>query len=156
MSTTPTKVAEPGSGAAAIGKSVVVKGQLYSREDLYIDGEVDGAIEVQEHRLTVGPNGRVKASVQAREVILRGTVHGDIVAMDRIDIRKDAKVAGDMKTRRILIEDGAFFKGTVDMVGAAPSSQPAVSGSAQASLTPPVAAPASAGKNSAAAAAARK
>jgi len=116
MSTTPSKISEPGSGAAAIGKSVVVKGHIYSREDLYVDGEVEGTIEVQEHRLTVGPNGRVKATVKAREVIVRGTVHGDIVAGDKIDIRKEAKLVGDLKTARIVIEDGAFFKGSVDIV----------------------------------------
>jgi len=116
MSTTPTRISEPGGGAAAIGKSVVVKGQIYSREDLYVDGEVEGTIEVQEHRLTVGPNGRVKAAVKAREVIVRGTMHGDIVAGDRIDIRKEAKLVGDLKTARIVIEDGAFFKGSVDIV----------------------------------------
>ncbi len=116
MSTSPTKIAEPGGGAAAIGKSVVVKGQIYSREDLYVDGEVEGTIEVQEHRLTVGPNGRVRAAIKARDVIIRGTVHGNIESRDRIDIRKEAKVAGDLKTSRIIIEDGAYFKGSVDII----------------------------------------
>jgi len=117
LSTTPTRVSEPGGGGkAAVGKSVVVKGDIYSREDLYVDGEVAGNIEVQEHCLTVGPNGRVKANIKAREVVLRGTVHGDIHASDRIDIRKDAKVAGDLKTGRIVIEDGAYFKGSVDII----------------------------------------
>ncbi len=116
MQTAPTKVSGPGSGAAAIGKSVVVKGDIYSREDLYVDGEVEGTIEVQEHRLTVGPNGRVKATVKAREAVIRGTVHGDIEATDRIDIRKDAKVVGDLQTTRIAVEEGAYFKGSVDVV----------------------------------------
>ncbi len=116
MQTTPTKVSGPASGAAAIGKSVVVKGDIYSREDLYVDGEVEGAIEVQEHRLTVGPNGRVKANVRAREAVIRGTVHGDIEAADRIDIRKEAKVVGDLRTTRIAVEEGAYFKGSVDVV----------------------------------------
>ncbi len=116
MQTTPTKVSSPASGAAAIGKSVVVKGNIYSREDLYVDGEVEGTIEVQEHRLTVGPNGRVKAAVRAREAVIRGTVHGDIEASDRIDIRKEAKVVGDLRTTRIAIEEGAYFKGSVDVV----------------------------------------
>ncbi len=116
MQTTPTKVSSPASGAAAIGKSVVVKGDIYSREDLYVDGEVEGTIEVQEHRLTVGPNGRVKAAVRAREAVIRGTVHGDIEAIDRIDVRKEAKVVGDLRTTRIAIEEGAYFKGSVDVV----------------------------------------
>lgn len=115
IQTAPTKVVEPGGGAAAIGKSVVVKGQIFSREDLYVDGEVDGSIEVQEHKLTVGPNGRVKATIQAREVVVRGAVHGDVDAGDRVEIRREAKVVGDLRTGRILIEDGAFFKGSVDM-----------------------------------------
>jgi len=117
LSTAPTRVSEPGGGGrAAVGKSVVVKGDIYSREDLYVDGEVDGNIEVQEHCLTVGPNGRVKANIKARAVVLHGTVHGNIHAGDKIDIRKDAKVAGDLKAGRIVIEDGAYFKGSVDIV----------------------------------------
>ncbi len=116
MSTTPTKISEPGSGAAAIGKSVVVKGQIYSREDLYVDGEVEGTIEVQEHRLTVGPNGKVQAAVKAREVVVRGTVHGNMEVGEKIDIRRDGKLVGDLKTSRIVIEDGAYFKGSVDIV----------------------------------------
>lgn len=117
MSTTPTRVSEPGGGnAAAVGKSVIVKGSIYSREDLYVDGEVEGAIEVQEHRLTVGPNGRVKANIKAREAVIQGTVHGDILAGDKADIRKDAKVSGDIRTARIMIEDGAYIKGNIDIV----------------------------------------
>ena len=116
MSTIPTKIVEPGGGAAAIGKSVVVKGQIYSREDLFVDGEVEGTIEVQEHRLTVGPNGRVKANVKARNVIIHGTMHGNVEASEKIDIRKEAKIVGDLRTSRVVIEDGAYFKGGVDIV----------------------------------------
>lgn len=117
MSTSPTRVSEPGGGGrAAVGKSVVVNGDIYSREDLYVDGEVTGNIEVQEYCLTVGPNGRVKANIKAREVVLNGTVHGDINAIDKVEIRRDAKVAGDIKTGRIVIEDGAYFKGSVDIL----------------------------------------
>jgi cytoskeletal protein CcmA (bactofilin family) len=116
MSTTPTRIVEPGGGAAAIGKSVFVNGQIHSREDLYIDGEVSGNVEVQEHRLTVGPNGKVEATIKAREVVIRGTVHGDIESGDKVDIRKEAKVTGDVRTARIMIEDGAYFKGKVDVI----------------------------------------
>ncbi|MCP5109472.1 MAG: polymer-forming cytoskeletal protein [bacterium] len=117
MSTTPTRVSEPGGGnSAAVGKSVIVKGSIHSREDLYVDGEVEGTIEVQEHRLTVGPNGRVKAHIKAREVVIRGTVHGDILAGGKVEIRKDAKATSDVKTARIVIEDGAYFKGNIDIV----------------------------------------
>ena len=116
MSTSPTKISEPGNGAAAIGKSVVVKGQIYSREDLYVDGEVEGTIEVQEHCLTVGPNGRVKAGLTAREVQVHGTVHGNMEGSEKIAIHKEAKVVGDIRSARLIIEDGAYFKGSVDMV----------------------------------------
>ena len=102
-------------GPAVIGKSVMVKGQIYSREDLTIDGEVDGSVELQEHRLTVGPHGKLQAGVKAREIVVLGTIHGNVEASDKIDIRKDAKLVGDIKTARIVIEDGAYFKGSIDI-----------------------------------------
>ena len=83
-----------------------------------IDGEVEGTIEMQEHRLTIGLNGKVRASVKAREVIVLGTLHGNVETGDRIDIRKEAKLVGDIRTARIVIEDGAYFKGNVDIVRA--------------------------------------
>ncbi|MCL5743550.1 MAG: polymer-forming cytoskeletal protein [Acidobacteria bacterium] len=104
-------------GTASIGKSVIVKGNIYSREDLFIDGELDGAIELQEHRLTIGANGKVASnSVKAREIVVLGTIHGNVEASDKIEIRKDAKLVGDIKTARIVIEDGAYFKGSIDIV----------------------------------------
>lgn len=105
-------------GAAIIGKSVVLKGQIYGREDVTIDGEVEGTVELQEHRLTVGPNGKVVATIKAREIVVLGTVHGNIETREKIDIRKDAKVVGDIRTARIVIEDGAYFKGSIDIVRA--------------------------------------
>jgi len=117
MSTLPScGVEHENSRVAAIGKSVIVKGQIYGREDLYIDGEVDGAIEMQEHRLTIGPNGRVQAGIKAREVVVLGSVHGNVETGDKIEIRKDAKLVGDIKTMRIVIEDGAYFKGSIDII----------------------------------------
>ncbi len=101
-----------------LGKSVIVKGQIFSREDLTIDGEVEGTVELQEHRLTVGPNGKVLASVKAREIVVLGTIHGNVETTDKIDIRKEAKLVGDIKTARIVIEDGAYFKGNIDIVRA--------------------------------------
>jgi cytoskeletal protein CcmA (bactofilin family) len=94
----------------------MVKGQIHSREDLTIDGEVEGTVELTEHRLTVGPNGRVQAGIKAREIVVLGAVHGNVEATDKIDIRKDAKLIGDIKTARIVIEDGAYFKGSIDIV----------------------------------------
>ena len=103
-------------GSAVLGKSVIVKGQIFSREDLTIDGEVEGTVELQEHRLTVGPNGKVIATIKAREICIIGSVNGNIEATDKIDIRKDAKLVGDIRTARIVIEDGAYFKGNIDII----------------------------------------
>ncbi len=132
----PTRVSEPGGGAAALGKSVVVKGQIYSREDLYLDGEVDGTIEVQDHRLTIGPNGRVRAAIKAREVVVRGTVHGDVFVSEKVEIRRDAKLVGDLKTARIAIEDGAYFKGSIDIIRQE-AARPAAVAVAKAPVSPP-------------------
>ena len=107
-----------------LGKSVMVKGQIFSREDLTIDGEVEGTLELQEHRLTVGPNGKVVASVKAREVVVLGTIHGNVETSDRIDIRRDAKLVGDIRTARIVIEDGAYFKGNIDIIRAEAKPEP--------------------------------
>jgi len=124
-------------GPAVIGKSVMIKGQIFSREDLTIDGEIDGSVELHEHRLTVGPNGKLQAGVKAREVVVLGTIHGNVDASDKIDIRKDAKLVGDIKTARIVIEDGAYFKGNIDIVRAeAPRPVPQASPKPQAVPAP--------------------
>ena len=139
MSTLPGRIPEPHAdhsprGVAVLGKSVMVKGQIFSREDLTIDGEVEGTVELQENRLTVGPNGRVQATVKAREIVVLGTVHGNVEASDKIDIRKEAKLVGDIRTQRIVIEDGAYFKGSIDITK--PEAKPAPAPKPQ-----PVAAP---------------
>jgi cytoskeletal protein CcmA (bactofilin family) len=122
MSTLPSRLNEPRPetqrGGAILGKSVIVKGQIHGREDLTIDGEVEGTVELQEHRLTIGPNGRVVATIKAREVVVLGTVHGNIETRDKIEIRKEARLVGDIRTARIVIEDGAYFKGSVDITRA--------------------------------------
>ncbi|MEO7649019.1 MAG: polymer-forming cytoskeletal protein [Bryobacteraceae bacterium] len=107
---------ETSRGSATIGKSVTIKGEIYSREDLVVDGEVEGSIELTEHRLTIGPNGKLRAGVKAREIVVLGTINGNVEALDKIDIRKDARLVGDIKTARIIIEDGAYFKGSIDIV----------------------------------------
>jgi cytoskeletal protein CcmA (bactofilin family) len=148
LSTAPIRTVElePNRGAASIGKSVTIKGQIFSREDLIVDGEIEGAIELNEHRLTVGPNGRVRAGIKAREIVVLGTIDGNVEALDKIDIRKDAKLVGDIKTARIIIEDGAYFKGSIDIVknetakSVAPRPQAAV---AAAASSPAQAAPVS-------------
>src|SRR6476646_4227024 len=116
--------AEPRGGAATIGKAVKVVGQIFSREDLYIDGEVEGTVEALEHKLTIGPNGTVKATIKAREVVVLGAIHGNVEATDKIEIRKDAKLTGDIRTARIIIEDGAYFKGSIDIVKPDPKAAP--------------------------------
>jgi cytoskeletal protein CcmA (bactofilin family) len=138
MSTTPARSYET-SGAATIGKAVMVKGQIFSREDLLIDGEVEGTVEAQEHRITVGPNGKVQAGVKAREIVVLGTIHGNVEAADKIDIRKDARLVGDIKTARIVIEDGAYFKGSIDIIKAEARQQktPAQPSQTAASQPPP-------------------
>ena len=103
-------------GVAAIGKSVIIKGQILAREDLYLDGEMEGTVEVPEHRLTIGPHARLQAGIRAREVVVLGSVNGNVEALEKIDIRKDARLIGDIKTGGIVIEDGAFFKGSIDIV----------------------------------------
>ena len=117
----PLRSAEPvrettrSSEIATIGKSVVVKGELSGSEDLVVDGEVEGSIALRGQSLTIGPNGRVRANIEARNVILHGRVDGDIHASDRVELRKSASLSGDITTARISIEDGAFFKGTIDI-----------------------------------------
>jgi len=124
------------AGAARIGKSVVVKGQIFSREDLYVDGEMEGTLELPEHRVTIGPNGKLRASIKAREVVIAGNVQGNIEASDKIDIRKDARLVGDIRTARIVIEDGAYFKGSIDIqrpeTGRAPVPKPQTAAAAAA------------------------
>jgi cytoskeletal protein CcmA (bactofilin family) len=127
MNTLPSRNPDLETGRnASIGKSVIIKGQLFSREDLYVDGEVEGSIDMQEHRLTVGPNGKVNAGVKAREIVVLGTVHGNVEVGDKIEIRKEAKLVGDIKSVRIVIEDGAYFKGSIDILRPveAPKPQP--------------------------------
>ncbi len=104
------------SGQATIGKAVKINGQIFSKEDLYIDGDVEGTVELHDNKLTIGPNGRVQATVRAREVVVLGAIQGNVEASDRIDIRKEARLVGDIKTARIVIEDGAYFKGSIDIV----------------------------------------
>ncbi|HYO80834.1 MAG TPA: polymer-forming cytoskeletal protein [Bryobacteraceae bacterium] len=107
-------------GAATIGKAVAIRGQIFSREDLVIDGEVEGTVEAAEHRVTVGPNGKVQAGIKAREIVVLGAIHGNVEAVEKIDIRKDARLVGDIKTARIVIEDGAYFKGSIDITKTEP------------------------------------
>ena len=108
------------SSGGTLGPTMTVKGEIYSREELYIDGEIQGSIELH-HRLTVGPNGKVHANVKAKEVVVHGSIHGNVQSAEKIIIREKGSLMGDITTAGIVIEDGAYFKGSIDIVKAEPS-----------------------------------
>lgn len=115
MSPTPFRTPEPESrDAVALGRAVRVVGQIFTKEDLYIDGDVEGAIESQDNKITIGPNGRVQADIRAHDVIIRGQVQGNIEAGNKVELRKDSKLVGTITAPRIGIEEGAHFKGRID------------------------------------------
>lgn len=113
--TSSASAAVPTGEQATIGKSLVVKGELTGSESLYIDGKVEGAINLPGNRVTVGRNGQVAANIVAREVVVLGKVRGNCQASDRVDIRSEGSLTGDVIAARISIEDGAFFKGGIDI-----------------------------------------
>ena len=123
-----------GQDMVHIGKSVIIKGELAGSEDLTIEGQVDGKIELKDHVLTIGPNGKIKAAVFAKAVIVLGEVHGNVTASEKVDIRDGGSVDGDIISPRVAIAEGAHFRGSVDMqrkgspVAAAPAApKPVVS-----------------------------
>ena len=106
----------PNNGEFAhIGKSVVIKGDVTGSEDLYLDGQVEGSIQLRGGNLTVGPNGQVKANVEVKGVVIQGKLEGNLNASDRVELRKSAIVTGDIATQRIAVEEGAYFKGKVNI-----------------------------------------
>jgi cytoskeletal protein CcmA (bactofilin family) len=111
---------------AHIGKSVIIKGELSGSEDLFLDGEVEGNIDLQDHNLTIGPHGRVRANVRAKDVVIHGKVDGNIQGTDRVELKRSAVLAGDIATQRIVIEDGAYFKGAIDIKKEGKPASPAV------------------------------
>ena len=115
-------MAESVRETANIGKSVVIKGELSGSEDIYLDGEVEGLIDLKQNSVTIGPNGRVKAKVSAKSVILEGKVDGNVFGSERVEVRGSAVVNGDIVTKRIVIAEGAFFKGSVTQEGEPPTS----------------------------------
>ncbi len=98
-----------------IGKSVVIRGELTGNEDLYLDGEIEGNIDLRDHKLVIGPNGKIKATITARDIVLHGRVEGNVSATERVELKKSCTLIGDVGTSRIVIEDGAFFKGAIDI-----------------------------------------
>jgi cytoskeletal protein CcmA (bactofilin family) len=103
------------AGSARIGPSVQVKGEINGSEDLEIHGSVEGTVTLEERRLTIGPTAKVSADLSAREIVIYGSVKGNLKAKDRIEIKKDGSVVGDLSTARIMIEDGAYFKGSIEI-----------------------------------------
>src|SRR5882724_7402452 len=128
--TQPRAVAVPVE-QATIGRSLVVKGEITGSESLYIDGKVEGTINLSDSRVTIGRNGTVAASISAREVVILGKVHGNIQVTDRVDIRSEGSLTGDVITQRISVEDGAILKGSVQ-VRAVEQKQPQAKQSEQA------------------------
>lgn len=126
----PQRINSAPLGITIIGKAMVIRGQIRSREDLHVDGQVDGSLDVSNCRLTVGTSGRVGAGAMAREVDVLGSVNGDVEASKKITIRKGGRLVGDLRTPGIVIEDGAYFKGKIEIVNTdeaaaeAPASSP--------------------------------
>jgi cytoskeletal protein CcmA (bactofilin family) len=121
---TPAPTYEPPSRAAApaatgdqatIGKGLVIKGEISGSESLFIDGKVEGTVNLPGNRVTVGRNGQVAANITSREIVVLGKVRGNVIATDRVDIRSEGALTGDVTAARISIEDGAFFKGGIDI-----------------------------------------
>jgi cytoskeletal protein CcmA (bactofilin family) len=125
-----------------IGKSVVIKGELNGSEDLTIEGQVEGTIQLREHVLTIGPNGRIKAQVFAKSVIVLGQVSGNVTASEKVDIRDNGSVDGDIVSPRVAIAEGAHFRGSVDMQRKGAPAQPQKQAAAAQPAAPANAAPA--------------
>ena len=119
-----------------IGKSVVIKGELQGSEDLTIEGHVEGTIQLREHVLTIGPNGRIKAQVFAKTVIVLGEVNGNVSASEKVEIRDGGSVDGDIISPRVAIAEGAHFRGSVDMQKKAGSSSASASTSSSVKTAP--------------------
>lgn len=100
---------------ATIGRTIVIKGELSAAESLYIDGRIEGKISLPDHRVTIGRNGSVQANITAREVVVMGKLNGNIECSDRVDIRSEGSVTGDVSTIRISVEDGAVLKGGIEV-----------------------------------------
>jgi len=120
---TPKAPETPRSETTLIGPSMVIKGELSCGEDLYIDGQVEGTIDPKGNRLTIGPHGRVKANIIASAVVVQGKLDGNVQASDRVDLKHSAVVTGDIAAQRISIDEGAYFKGRVNIQREAPKKE---------------------------------
>ncbi len=115
VSTPPRHEPPTSRQTATIGASMQIKGEIRTHEELLVDGEVEGSLE-SHSLLTVGPNGKVKANIRAREVVIYGSVRGNVEVIEKIAIREKGSLVGDIKTAGISIDDGAYFKGSIDIV----------------------------------------
>jgi len=144
---TPTKNISPSMEQATIGRSVVIKGEVSGSESLYVDGRIEGTVNFADSRVTIGRNGVVVANINAKEVVIMGAVTGNIHCTDRLDIRSEGSLTGDVVTPRISIEDGAVVKGAVEVKAAHQQNEKAQSKPVEAAkpAEPPKAAAAAAG-----------
>ena len=110
-STTPTSPHQ-----TVLGQTVVLRGELSANEDLLIEGQFEGTISLEDHRLTVGADGQVKAEIRARQVVILGTVSGNVVAREKVEIRRSGHIVGDLTAGAVAIEEGAYFKGSIDIL----------------------------------------
>jgi cytoskeletal protein CcmA (bactofilin family) len=115
LNTQPIKTSTSPIEQATIGRTVVIKGEISGSESLYIDGRVEGSLSFSDHRVTVGRNGVVAANITAREVVIMGKVTGNIQCSDRVDIRTEGSLTGDVVSHRISVEDGALLRGSVQL-----------------------------------------
>lgn len=136
----PPRNAVPAGEQATIGRSLVIKGEISGSETLYIDGRVEGSINIPDNRVTIGRNGNVNADINAKEVVVMGKVHGNLVCSDRVDIRSEGSLTGDVVAPRISVEDGAFLKGAVDIQKATRKEDSAKAATATTALVPKAAA----------------
>ena len=111
-----TSGSSQGQVQATIGRSIVLKGELSANEDLVIEGQFEGSVNLQDHCLTVGPNGKIKAEIQARQVVIYGSVNGNVAAREKIEVRRTGNVTGDLRSASVSIEEGAYFKGSIDIL----------------------------------------
>jgi len=113
---TPRPAPAAGGTLARVGPSLHIKGEISGNEDLELHGSIEGTVTLEERKLTVGPAARVNADLVAREIVVYGSVKGNLRGRDRIEIKKDGSVVGDLSTARIMIEDGAYFKGSIEII----------------------------------------
>lgn len=143
----PVKTVGAPTEQATIGRSLVIKGEISGSESLYVDGKIEGTINLNDNRVTIGRNGSVTANISAREVVIMGKVQGNVTCSDRLDIRSEGSLTGDVVTQRISVEDGAILKGSIEVKAADQknSGKQSQNKSAEASKDQPKAAAATAG-----------